>query len=141
MKTKKSIKVTFIDNCSHGYYSVSKKDIISIGLDINQISCGSGMTLTRVYLEEDCDASLFFNKCKELNIEVDVKRTYNPKFKYTHSYEASLFDYVPMVGDIVNHGSKSYKITHLDEKNIIVDDRYRISMSNPFEIIESYSRG
>ncbi len=133
----KKISITFIDNCSHGYYSVSKKDVLSLGI-LNKISRSSGLTLTRVYLEEDRDAALFFDKCMELGIEVNIKETYNPNFRYTNSFDVKLFNFVPKVGLKVFVGGKSYFITDVTKNNIIVDNMYRISLSNPFKYITDY---
>ena len=85
------IKVTLIDTESHGYYSVSKDIIRELDL-IDQISICSGMTISRVYLEEDADAKLFFDECKERNIEIEIKDSYNPKFNYSHNYKPSYFN-------------------------------------------------
>lgn len=85
------IKVTKIDNGSHGYYSVSKDIIRELNL-VFQISSYSGMTRSRVYLEEDADAKLFFDECKEKNIEIEIKHSYNPKFNYFHNYKPSYFN-------------------------------------------------
>lgn len=85
------IKVTKIDNGSHGYYSVSKDIIRELNL-VFQISSYSGMTRNRIYLEEDADAKLFFDECKKRNIEIEVKYSYNLKFKYSHSYKPTYFN-------------------------------------------------
>lgn len=85
------IKVTKIDNGSHGYYSVSKDIIRELNL-VNQISSYSGMTRSRVYLEEDADAKLFFDECKLKNIEIEIKESYNLKFNYSHNYKPSCFN-------------------------------------------------
>ena len=85
------IKVTLIDNETHGYYSVSKDIIRELDI-VNQISSFSGMTRSRVYLEEDADAKLFFDECEKRNIEIEVKHSHNPKFKYSHNYKPSYFN-------------------------------------------------
>lgn len=131
----KVITVTHIDNCSHGYYSISKKDVERLGM-VNKITGCSGMSLTRVYLEEDCDGSLLYNTAKELGYELNIKDGYNPNFKIVHNYRAHLFSWVPSVDDIVHIGGNKYTIVELLKNNIIVVDkhnnRYRISKSNPF---------
>ena len=145
----KKLKVTFIDNCSHGYYSVSKKDFLLSGLKPSDISGYSGMTLNRVYLEEDGDASLFFNTCKANGIEIDLKRSYNPKFAISHNYNEKLFNYVPMVGDVIISGKNRYFIKYVTTKMLIVctdwfikdsSRTYRIPMSNLFRYIDDYER-
>ena len=134
----KTVKVNFIDNCSHGYYSVAKRDILKLGINTNEISSCSGLTLTRVYLEEDCDSALFFNKCKELGVEVIVNRTYNPSFQFHHSYSAKLFNFEAKVGVKLYVGKNKYTITSVDDKNIVVDNKYRIPLVNPFKLITDF---
>ena len=140
----KKLKVTFIDNCSHGYYSVFKKDFLLSGLKPSDISGYSGMTLNRVYLEEDDDASKFFNTCKANGIEIDLKRSYNPKFAISHNYNDKLFNYVPMVGDVTKLNSVNYTITAVTTKMLIVrndlGNMYRIPISNLFRYIDDYER-
>lgn len=134
----KTIKVTFIDTAGHGYYSVSKKDILLVGVDPKLISGFSGQSLTRVYLEEDCDAPIFFDKAKAYQFVVVVKSSYNEHFRIRHNYKADLFAYVPKVGDLLNN--KMYEITTVDERGIFIRDLrtkmiYKIGYSNPFEHI------
>ena len=83
MKKKKVITVTHIDNCSHGYYSISKKDVELLGI-VDQISGCSGLTLTRAYLEEDCDAALIHEKISKMGIKFKNKHCYNEQCKIIH---------------------------------------------------------
>lgn len=134
----KTIKATFIDTAGHGYLSVSKKDIQAIGLDHNVLTRYSGHTLTRMYLEEDCDASYFMNFCEKAGITVKIKDSYNEKFKITHNYNPELFSYSPAVGDRIN---EEYVITEVRPKRIIIRHtatgmKYSITTSNPFQYIE-----
>ena len=59
----KNLTFTFIDNASHGYLKISNYDLKAFNIDPKQFSnfsfynCSNGC----LYLEEDCDALLFFN--------------------------------------------------------------------------------
>jgi len=138
----KTIKCTKIDTGGHGYLSVSKKDIILSGLDANQISEYSGHTLNRIYLEEDCDATLFYDTCKSKDIEIKVKYSYNSKFNITHNYNSKLFNYSPKINDIIiARNDRSYKIINKNNKIIIVNDiitnkNYSIPLTNPFKYLK-----
>jgi hypothetical protein len=133
------MKVTFIDNCSHGYFSFSKADIKTLGI-AEKISRCSGLTLTRVYLEEDCDYALAYVAAKEKGIELIIKDSYNPNFKYTHNYDISLFNWVPKVDDTVFVDKDEYKLTQILKNHLIIARNgipYRVSKSNPFKYITS----
>lgn len=137
---KKEIKTTHIDNCSHGYLSVSKKDFLLV-CEKTDISGFSGMDFTRVYLEEDSDASLFIEKAKALGYTVKVKSGYNPNFKISHNYSANLFDIKPENNPIVwLYDDMQYRLS-LEGNNIIATNvltykRYRLSKTNPFKYIK-----
>lgn len=136
----KAIKTTHIDNGGHGYLSVSKKDFLLI-CEKTDISGFSGMDFTRVYLEEDSDASIFLDKAKKLGYIVNIKSGYNLKFKITHNYSANLFDIHPEKNSIVYlHDDMQYKLS-IEGKNIIATNvltkkRYRLSKTNPFQYIK-----
>lgn len=136
----KPIKVNYIDTAGHGYYSVSKKDFLLV-CGVHEITGSSGHTFTRMYLEEDQDASTFFNKAKSLGIEVKIKSGYNPKFQITHGYKPELFSYIPEIGDIIDcHGREYFVVDiHEDKATMIRDIQtgmiYRISGHNPFAFI------
>ena len=66
--------LTFTSDPGHGWLSVSLKDVITLGIK-DKISSCSYMTLTRAYLEEDCDASVFINAAKEQKWEINIKNT------------------------------------------------------------------
>jgi len=137
----KTIKTTHIDTAGHGYLSVSKKDFLAAGLDPKKISGCSGHTLTRLYLEEDCDASYFMENTRGKGIEVEVKSGYNEKLQTTHGYKPELFDYQPQAGQIlILTDDKDYLLVEVKENgDLIVENangkRYRIPGHNPFEHI------
>jgi hypothetical protein len=143
----KTIKVTYIDTAGHGYYSVSKDDIRLVGLDPKEISGYSGMTLNRVYLEEDCDAGKFIDLAKAKGHEVVFKSSYNERFKFKHSYVADLFDYVPVEGqEVILSDKEHYLITEVRPngtiyvRSLLSRMIYRISPSNPFEHIRGIAQ-
>jgi len=97
----KTIKTTHIDTGGHGYLSVSKKDFILVGCDPTKVSGYSGHNLSRIYLEEDCDQTYFWDVATANGFKIERKSGYNLKFNITHNYIPSLFDYIPKVGHIV----------------------------------------
>lgn len=137
---KKTIIVTHIDTASHGYYSVSKKDFKLVGGEPEKISQYSGHTFSRLYLEEDSDATYFFNKAKENGFEVKVKSGYNEHFAITHNYKSELFDYYPKEGDwlILCNGKNAKVHTVYPDGELIMDNwgtHYKVNKSNPFRYI------
>jgi hypothetical protein len=139
----KIIKCTHIDTGGHGYYSVSKRDIALLGIQ-KQITGYSGHSLTRVYLEEDCDGTLLYDTCKKRGYEIRVKQSYNERFKITHNYNPDLFDYQPKVGQVIGVGERKYKVREifLSKHKMIVElidgkwgIRCKIRLTNPFELI------
>lgn len=135
----KNIKVTFIDTAGHGYYSVSKKDIEKLDL-VQSISHYSGHNLTRVFLEEDSDATKFFETADNMGYTVVVKSSYNERFRIIHNYDPSCFRIA--VGDKVKLiNGETCLITGMDYRSIYLEREnfrfYRISTNNPFQWIES----
>jgi hypothetical protein len=147
MKSK-TIKTTHIDTGGHGYLSVSKEDFLRAGCEPTKVSTYSGHTLTRLYLEEDCDASYFIETAKANGFEVEVKSGYNLYHSIHHNYNPELFAYVPKLEDVIICGDGSeYKITSLtldkgvNKTGIIIQSigthmKYRIGITNPFEHIK-----
>lgn len=110
----KTIKTTHIDNGGgNGFYSVSKKDIKMLGIQ-DKISAYSGLTLNTVYLEGDTDATLMYDRARELGIKIDSKSSYNRNFTHTHNYNAGLFDWTPKKGDKIMVGKVQFTITCVD---------------------------
>lgn len=141
----KFLKVTHIDTAGHGYLSVSKKDFLALGGDPKKITECSGHTYTRLYLEEDCDATYFAQLAKANDVNLVVKSSYNPKFNITHDYKADLFDFKPTVGQrIYLSDNQKYEIVEMKPNgDLIVENKhhrvglkYRIGKSNPFLYIQ-----
>jgi hypothetical protein len=142
---KKTIKVTHIDTAGHGYLSVSKADFLLVGCDPNKITGYSGHTFTRLYLEEDSDASYFMEVAKANGFNVVVKSGYNPKFNITHNYNPQLFDFKAEVGHIIKlSDGNQYKITDIRPNGRIIVMHtvslilYNINKRNPFEHITDW---
>ncbi len=132
------MKITFIDNCCHGYYSISKSDFLKV-LEPKDISSYSGMTFSRIYLEED-DASKFFNALKNKGFSCEIKNSYNPSFPFHHNYKAELFYYVPKKGDIIDNKYEVIefkKTRHILIKRIVDNRIFQIPASNPFNYINT----
>lgn len=135
----KAITTTHIDTGGHGYYSVSKKDIKLLGIE-NEISGFSGQSLNRVYLEEDCDGTLLYEKAKQFGYELKRKSGYNLKFGITHNYNPALFGWVPKLFETIIVGEKTeYTIYSITNSAIFVKNdngnKYKIPKSNPFKYI------
>ena len=58
------MKVIYHNDGGHGWYAVKRKKLESMGI-LNKVSRFSFERGGTVYLEEDCDASLFFNALSE----------------------------------------------------------------------------
>jgi hypothetical protein len=134
----KPIHATIIDTAGHGYLSISKKDF-SLVCNPSEITHYSGHTFTRIYLEEDCDASLFCGKARDLGYELVVKHSYNPSFAVKHNFKPELFDYQPKVGDTLLLHDGEFQITSQDSSRIIIEGqgrRYKIASTNPYSHIQ-----
>jgi hypothetical protein len=137
---KKEIITTHIDTGGHGYLSVSKKDILLVGMDPAEISGYSGMDFNRVYLEEDSDATLFMNKAEEKGIRVIVKGGYNLSFSNHHNYNSRLFNLKKELGQkFMGHNDEVLEFVSISPKLIVTDPygkRYKLPTSNPFKYIK-----
>jgi hypothetical protein len=111
----KTLKLKHIDTGGHGYVSVSKELVKELDL-VDKISSYSGMNMTRVFLEEDCDAALLIDAAKERGYEVVVDSLYNPKHTCTHNYNPKYFD-------------------------LKVGDKVVLSMNNQEVVIENINKG
>ena len=54
------MKITYFHDGGHGWYSVKRSKLEQLGI-LSKITSFSYQRGVSVYLEEDCDASLFFN--------------------------------------------------------------------------------
>jgi len=67
--------ITFYEDPSHGYYEVSKQLLKDLEID-DKISGSSKREGDHVFLEEDRDATLFFNALKKQGIDLPIKDKY-----------------------------------------------------------------
>jgi len=58
------MKIIYHNDGGHGWYAVKRKKLETMGI-LNNVSGFSYERGETVYLEEDCDASLFFNALSE----------------------------------------------------------------------------
>lgn len=80
------MKIKYYTDPGHGWFAVKRsvlRDMLLLG-SISWYSYERGQT---VYLEEDCDAMLFFNKAHELGIEVFITEKHTDKSHPIRSYD------------------------------------------------------
>lgn len=134
----KTIKTTHIDNGGHGYLSVAKSDFLLVCTP-DQITGCSGHNLTRMYLEEDCDMSVFMELAEAKGHKVEVKQSYNLNFKCTHNYKPALFGFEPRIGTEVQlHDGLFYEIIGVGFNNFVVagnGKRYQLNDATCFEFM------
>lgn len=58
------MKITYFNDGGHGWYSVKREKLKDLGV-LEKVSGFSYQRGDSVYLEEDCDAALFFNSLSE----------------------------------------------------------------------------
>ena len=92
IKIKLPNKLHFYSDSRHGWLAVKRKLLHDLGI-ANQITVFSYQRGDTVYLEEDCDATLFYKTLKSLGftwdeIEVRIKESYKD-----HSPIRSFADY------------------------------------------------
>ena len=58
------MKITYFNDGGHGWYSVKRSKLAAMGV-LGKVSGFSYQKGDSVYLEEDCDAGLFFNALTE----------------------------------------------------------------------------
>lgn len=98
----KNLTVTTYSDPGHGFARVSHKIIRELGI-AEQISRCSYMNVKYVYLEEDCDLTLFMNACKDkYNVTFNEKYADNLASCRSYStYDAKHLGYV--VGSVLTH--------------------------------------
>ena len=72
MKTK---KLTFHADPGHGWLEVEFSDLLELEIE-NKISAWSYVKADKVYLEEDCDASLFLDFAKNNGWTINIQESY-----------------------------------------------------------------
>ena len=100
LKPKEEIKVekknvrkfTFINDPGHGWLSVSYKDLIELDL-VDKISSHSYMNASRVFLEEDCDLSLFIKALNKAGFELETIDSYKD-LAPQRNYSSYCYDWI-----------------------------------------------
>ena len=65
----------FIEDPGHGWLEVDRAEVEALGIG-SQVSSYSYIRGTKVYLEEDCDASIFINAKKAAGESVEYTTIY-----------------------------------------------------------------
>ena len=82
MKTK---TYNYYSDPSHGWLKVLRSEVENLQI-MNKISTCSYMNGEHIYLEEDCDASLFINAQKEKGIDIKLKEFSTNRSSKIRSY-------------------------------------------------------
>ena len=77
---------TFYTDPGHGWIKIPMRLINSLGIE-DGISSHSYYRNGFAYLEEDCDAKLFLDRMKELDIEVKFREKYTDRNSKIRNYE------------------------------------------------------
>ena len=75
MKESKTMRYIFHMDPGHGWLEVTRAELIRLDI-INQISHYSYQKGDKVFLEEDCDRTLFFYAKKALNEPIEFDEQY-----------------------------------------------------------------
>jgi hypothetical protein len=71
------MKITYHNDSGHGWYSVKRSKLESMGV-LNKVSGFSYQKGETVYLEENCDAGLFFNNLTSQELDcIEVIDSYS----------------------------------------------------------------
>ena len=82
----KTLKLTFHTDAGHGWLKVNRADIDALGI-ADQISSYSYQKGDFVYLEEDCDASRFFEAAKAAGWILNMKDQNCAGYSAIRNYE------------------------------------------------------
>lgn len=82
----KILKLKFYSDPGHGWLAVKRKLVQELNL-LNKITLYSYQKGDTVYLEEDCDASVFMDAAKSAGYEVLVDQRHTNKTHPIRSYE------------------------------------------------------
>lgn len=137
-------KLTLISDPSHGWLSVSTKDVVALGIT-DKISSYSCMTMSRVFLEEDCDAGLFIEAAKKAGWDITLKHSSSNKrsgIRSKASYRAENVN-TPLVAGgkcKILFNDAIMDVVGITSRSVLVGDgdrvHHTISTSNPFIYIE-----
>lgn len=84
----------FYEDGGHGWLKVSLDELIKLGIHVEVSGC-SYIRKDKVYLEEDCDATLFIDAKEKLGEKIETKVHISDKSSKIRNYETyDYFDYV-----------------------------------------------
>ena len=144
----------FISDPGHGWLSVKLSDLKELGIE-DKISSYSYMTLSRAYLEEDLDMSIYINAAKEKGWDLNIKDSHvdNTPIRNYSSYNKEKLSICENFekGKIValyDNKMKSFSIkaTIVDiiGTKIYIDDcygnRYKTNKSKILSVCRNYSQ-
>lgn len=140
MTTEKR-NLTITSDPGHGWLSVSLKDLKVLDIT-NKISNYSYMSLTRAYLEEDQDLTIFTNAAKAKGWELNIKEStvdFTPIRGYA-SYDEKKLDLALELKEgtevnLFNSTQKTWstkaKVTQIDSSKVFIEcefgNKYRVS--------------
>ena len=114
------MKLTHIDNCTHGYLKVRKDVIKRLGYPIMEKGA-SGISKNHVYFEEDVEATDFLKYLEGIGKEWTIKEVYKPNFRYNHNYSVEKWFATYQVGDVFDYGRhKDLEIVRVDRSTIFL---------------------
>ena len=123
----------FVSTPSHGYLTVSHKDILDLGIQY-KISHYSYCTFSSVHLEEDRDASKFIRAYSKKYGTIKIKESYSERFDITRDrlacYDPSYLDF-DFSKPFAIHDDGVYKITRYDKGMIILN---HLKTNYPFRV-------
>ena len=79
--------IVYYTDPGHGWVAVKRAHLIALGIE-NQVSQFSYQRGATVYLEEDCDASLYFAALKREGIVPQCVEKHTDRYHQIRSYES-----------------------------------------------------
>lgn len=79
------IKATYYTDPGHGWFAVKRDTLAKMGL-LYEVSTYSYQRGETVYLEEDCDATVFFNRARAMGLEVKYTEKHTDRRHPIRSY-------------------------------------------------------
>lgn len=70
---------------AHGWVKVTRKQLVKWGL-VDKVSSYSYAKGGYVYLEEDCDATILFNRLEEMGVPFSIRDKYSNKMSKVRLY-------------------------------------------------------
>lgn len=97
------MKIIYHNDGGHGWYAVKRKKLETMGI-LNNVSGFSYERGETVYLEEDCDASLFFNALSETEKQqikvIDSYQDRSPVRGYSRFTKRDLVPKTPLENEL-----------------------------------------